>query len=115
MQQIKCASCEFTKFFVNSIEGTSLISCCECGASFIVGTSNPEPETKPVQEKPKPTEGNVEEAKKHLEKVKLEQEKEPEETIEPEIQEKVVEPKAVARKLTPEEKQELLLAMEKGD
>ncbi len=105
MQQIKCASCEFTKFFVNTIEGTSLISCCECGASFIVGVPNPEIETKIEQVQKKPVEKPKAKAQ------------EPEETLEPEeiVEDKVVESKPIARRLTPEEKQAMLLEMEKGD
>lgn len=114
MQQIKCASCEYTKFFVNSIAETIFISCCECGASFVTGT----PKTEPVQQEPE-----------LVEEPKPEFVEEPEEIDESEIEdvqegkaskeefekatgEKVQEPNPAAVKLTLEQKQALLKKME---
>lgn len=104
MQQIKCGTCDFTKFFVNSIAETSMISCCECGASFIVGTpaqpvKEPEPVEEPKTEFPEePRKINVEEL---VDSVEQKQE--------------VVQKKPLIRKLSPEEKQEMLLKMQKGE
>ena len=103
MQQIKCASCEYTKFFVNSIAETSMISCCECGASFIIGTP-----TQPVKE-PEPIEEPKPEFPEEPRKIKAEELEQPVEQ-----KEEVVQKKPLIRKLSPEEKQAMLLEMEKG-
>ncbi len=109
MQQIKCASCEYTKFFVNSIAETSMISCCECGASFIIGTPTTQPakEPEPVQIPTGETENEFPEEPRKIKAEELEQ------PIEQ--KEEVVQKKPLIRKLSPEEKQAMLLEMEKGD
>ncbi len=103
MQQIKCASCEFTKFFVNSIAETSMISCCDCGASFIIGTP-----TQPVKE-PEPVEEPKDEFPEEPRKVDVAE-------LGELVEEKqvVVQKKPLIRKLSAEEKQAMLLEMEKG-
>ena len=99
MHQVKCNQCQFTKFFVNAVGGTTMISCSECGASFVLGT--PEP----VQEE-------------QIEEPKQEFVEEPEEIHESKIvktpQETVQQSKPSAVKMTPEQKKALLKEMEEG-
>jgi len=100
MQQIKCGTCEHTKFFVNSFGRTSMISCCDCGASFVLGT----PSKQTVQDEPEVVE-------------ELEEELEVEKPVEkpPPKQEVVVEtPKPGAVKITPEQKEQLRKMQEDG-
>jgi len=108
MQQIKCDTCEHTKFFVNSIAKTSMISCCECGASFILGAPNTEPiEKEPEQVEPtKPEFVEEPEVVDESEIIEEAPEEKPEETP--------VGPKPAAVKMTPEQKQEMLKKMEQG-
>lgn len=139
MQQIKCNICEHTKFFVNSIAETSMISCCECGASFIIGTpAQAVKEPEQVEEDPvlfkdakgktinylgKPLYIDKKESQEleQVEEPKSEFTEEPKEIeieeLEQPVEEKevVVEKKPLIRKLSPEEKQKLLLEMEKGE
>lgn len=100
MQQIKCSSCQFTKFFVNSVGETSLISCSDCGASFVL-TNQAQAETpeEPVEEEPKEIKKpEVKEVKKEVSTEK--------------VLEGVGEPKPIAKKLSAEEKEALLKQMD---
>jgi len=58
MQQVKCNSCETTRFFNHILNGVPILTCIECGAQFTLPTQpeqEPRPEP-PKQSKPQPTE-----------------------------------------------------------
>ncbi len=105
MQQIKCNLCQFTKFFVNSIGGASVISCSDCGASFVLANeAQQETPKEPVQSEP--VEEPVNEFPEEPREIDIQKAEEP-------PKEPVQKPKALARSITPEEKQKMLLEMEK--
>lgn len=104
MQQIKCNVCQFTKFFVNAVGQATVLSCSECGASFISQSLvGPEKEIKPEKGEP-------------LQSPKEEETEKPEEpvsgTVIKQVSEKVETEKPVARKMTQQEKQARVLEME---
>ncbi len=122
MQQVKCTTCETTKFFTHIINGIPLITCVGCGAQFTMQSPQVPVKQPEVVQEPRP-ETTPRAISEPISEESFEQKPELHEaTTKEEFQEKtgdkVQGEKPIATKiptgLTPEEKEEYIEKLKRG-